>query len=78
VICVTHLPQIAAFADTHYHVHKETVGRRTLSNIQALDRNSRVNELASMIGGFNYTEASLKTADELLTMAQNWKDNPGK
>ena len=73
VICVTHLPQIAAFADAHYHVHKETTGTRTLSNIQILDGESRVNELASMLAGPNYTEASLRTANELISIAQNWK-----
>ncbi len=78
VICVTHLPQIAAFADAHYHVHKETTGSRTLSKIQALEGESRLNELALMLAGANYTAASLKTASELLNKAQNWKDTLDK
>jgi DNA repair protein RecN (Recombination protein N) len=78
VICVTHLPQIAAFADAHYHVHKETTGSRTLSQIQAVEGESRVNELALMLAGAHYTAASLKTASELINKAQHWKDTLDK
>jgi len=74
VICVTHLPQIAAFADAHYHVHKETADARTLSHIQVLEGEARVNELVSMIAGSNYTAASLRTARDMINKARNWKD----
>ena len=51
VICVTHLPQIAAFADAQYRVSKKTAGDRTVSSIESLDPEERFRELAMMIGG---------------------------
>ncbi len=73
VICVTHLPQIAAFADAHYRVAKRAVGERTISSIETLDDDSRLNELAVMIGGSRYTPAAQKTAGELMQKAGDWK-----
>jgi len=72
-ICVTHLPQIAAFADTHYRVHKEVSGERTLSQLEALQDESRLKELAVMIGGPQYTATSLDNARELIQKASGWK-----
>jgi DNA repair protein RecN (Recombination protein N) len=72
-ICVTHLPQIAAFADAHYRVHKEVSGERTLSRLEALQDESRLKELAVMIGGPQYTETSLDNARELIQKAASWK-----
>jgi len=77
VICVTHLPQIAAFADAHYNVRKETAGRRTLSVIQALRGDSQMGELAVMLGGPQRTGASLRNARELVRKAGTWKKNHG-
>ncbi len=77
VICVTHLPQIAAFADAHYNVHKETAGRRTLSIIQTLQGDSQMGELAVMLGGPQRTEASLRNARELVRKAGAWKEARG-
>src|SRR5690606_29623415 len=51
VLCVTHLPQVAAKAHRHYRVSKDTDGARTVSRIDALDRNGRVEEIARMLGG---------------------------
>jgi DNA repair protein RecN (Recombination protein N) len=73
VICVTHLPQIAAFADAHYSVRKESSGNRTISTIEALQGDSRLNELAVMIGGPHYTANSLNAARELMQKAETWK-----
>jgi len=73
VICVTHLPQIAAFADAHYHVSKRSAGDRTVSNIEALQGEGRLNELAVMISGPQYTDSSLKAAGELIGKADRWK-----
>ena len=73
VICVTHLPQIAAFADAHYSVTKKSEGDRTTSRIESLDNESRLNELALMIGGPNYTDSSVDTAKELIKKANDWK-----
>ena len=72
-ICVTHLPQIAAFADAHYRVHKEVSGERTLSRLESLQDESRLKELAVMIGGPQYTDISMDNARELIQKAESWK-----
>ena len=76
VICVTHLPQIAAFADAHYSVSKRSAGDRTISTIEALQGNPRLDELAVMIGGSTYTDNALSAARELVQKAESWKNNP--
>ncbi len=73
VICVTHLPQIAAFADAHYSVHKEVSGTRTLSKLKTLQDEPRVEELAAMLAGHQYTKTSLESAGELIHRAEAWK-----
>jgi DNA repair protein RecN (Recombination protein N) len=73
VICVTHLPQIAAFADAQYRVTKQTTGERTASNIETLDRETRIKELAAMIGGPKYTANAFNAARELIEGAEGWK-----
>ncbi|OGN99124.1 MAG: DNA repair protein RecN [Chloroflexi bacterium RBG_13_51_18] len=73
VICVTHLPQIAAFADTQYRVSKKTDRDRTVSTIESLEGEARFKELAVMIGGPRYTENALKAARELIEGAEGWK-----
>ncbi len=78
VICVTHLPQIAAYADTHYTVSKHASGERTVSTIERLGGDSRLNELAVMIGGSRYTATALKTAGELEQKAGDWKRHPSQ
>jgi DNA repair protein RecN (Recombination protein N) len=72
VICVTHLPQIAAFADAHYSVSKHTTAGRTVSNIEILRGETRVKELAVMLGGPSYTESALTAARELIEKAKAW------
>ena len=78
VICVTHLPQIAAFADAHYSVSKRTAGDRTVSTIAPLQDDSRLNELAVMIGGSRYTAAARNAAGELMEKAGDWKRRPSE
>ncbi|MCD6453509.1 MAG: DNA repair protein RecN [Dehalococcoidales bacterium] len=73
VICVTHLPQIAVFADAHYSVHKDASGSRTLSRLRALHGESRIKELTAMLGSRQYTGASLSTTHELIQEAEQWK-----
>jgi len=73
VICITHLPQIAALADVHYSVSKETTGSRVSSVIEPLNGESRLKELAVMLAGPHYTETSLTSARELLQKAATWK-----
>ncbi len=75
VTCVTHLPQIAAFADSHYSVNKESSGDRTVSNIKALTDEECLNELAVMLGGPRITENSLNAARELIQKADEWKSS---
>jgi DNA repair protein RecN (Recombination protein N) len=78
VICVTHLPQIAAFADAQYRVSKQATGERTVSTIEAIQGEERIKELAVMIAGPRYTPAALSAARELIEKAENWKKSPAK
>ncbi|MCA9808731.1 MAG: DNA repair protein RecN, partial [Candidatus Dadabacteria bacterium] len=66
VICITHLPQVAKFADSHLAVMKSVQGGRTKVVISALERDERVRELARMIGGINITQKTLDAAHEML------------
>ena len=72
VLCVTHLPQIAAYADAHYRISKRERDGRTVTEITALDRGERERELAQMIGGPEGGDASLLSARELLDRAEAW------
>jgi DNA repair protein RecN (Recombination protein N) len=78
VICVTHLPQIAAYADAHYNVHKEESGDRTVSMLQPLEGDDRIKEIAVMFGGAEYTEAAMLDARSAARRAQTWKDEQTK
>ena len=69
VICVTHLPQIAAFADHHYTVAKETVRGRTVATVRLLERGERVAELARMLGGPSVRRESREHAQQMLRAA---------
>ena len=69
VLCVTHLPQVAAHADGHYHVSKRVASGRTHTEILPLLGDERVNELARMLGGRQATDASRENAAELLAEA---------
>jgi DNA repair protein RecN (Recombination protein N) len=70
VLCVTHLPQVAAHAERHYHVGKRVAGRRTRVDIASLSGEQRVGELARMLGGKEITPASTRNAAELLAAAE--------
>ena len=67
VLCVTHLPQIAALADTHLLIAKGERDGRTYTTVTPLDREGRKLELARIIGGASITEITLKSAEEMLT-----------
>jgi DNA repair protein RecN (Recombination protein N) len=69
VLCVTHLPQIAAYADRHYSVRKRVESGRTRAGIASLSAEERVEELARMLGGRKATAASRRHASELLSAA---------
>lgn len=66
VLCVTHLPQLAALADTHLLIAKSERNGRTYTSVTPLDREGRKRELARIIGGTNITETTLKSAEEML------------
>ena len=66
VLCVTHLPQVAASANGHFKVSKATVAGRALSRVKALDQEERVEEIARMLGGVTITETTRKHAGEML------------
>ncbi|MBI3000614.1 MAG: DNA repair protein RecN [Deltaproteobacteria bacterium] len=66
VICVTHLPQIAALADLHYAVRKEVVKGRTFTEVKKLSEKERVGEIARMLGGVKMTEKTIQHAEEMV------------
>ena len=66
VLCVTHLPQLAALANTHMLIAKSEHDGRTFTTVTPLDREGRKQELARIIGGTNITEITLKSAEEML------------
>ena len=66
VLCVTHLPQLAALATTHFQIAKEERAGRTYTTVTPLDLEGRKRELARIIGGANITETTLKSAEEML------------
>ncbi len=66
VLCVTHLPQLAALANTHLLIDKQERGGRTYTTVTPLDLEGRKRELARIIGGANITETTLKSAQEML------------
>jgi len=70
VICITHLPQVAAFADHHLTVKKQVAGKKTSTEISDLNKQGRKEELARMLGGSSLTRKSLDNAAELLHMAR--------
>jgi len=69
VLCVTHLPQVAAHADHHYIVTKEVSAGRTRARVRAVEGGDRVDELARMLGGRKVTAASRRNAEELIEAA---------
>lgn len=73
VLCVTHLPQLAAMADTHFSVEKGESGGRTFTRVIQLDREARKAELARITGGSQVTPALLESAGELLDQADAYR-----
>jgi DNA repair protein RecN (Recombination protein N) len=66
VLCVTHLPQIATFADHHYLIEKKRAGERTQTTVRLISGNERTEEIARMLSGAKVTETSLKHAEQML------------
>ena len=73
VLCVTHLPQIAAHADAHFRITKRERDGRTVTQVERLDREGRIVELAAMLGGGPGDAAALASARELLDRAEAWR-----
>ncbi len=73
VLCVTHLPQLAAMADTHFSVEKGVLDGRTFTRVQELTRVQRREELARLTGGEQITQTMLEGAEELLSAADAYK-----
>ena len=73
VLCVTHLPQLAAMADTHFSVEKGEASGRTFTQVVQLDREARKAELARITGGSRVTGALLESAGELLDQAEAYR-----
>jgi DNA repair protein RecN (Recombination protein N) len=76
VLCITHLPQIASFADRHFTVRKQVAGTQTTTSVRAVDGEERLEELAEMIGGKHVTPVTRAQAKELLDAASPRKKSP--
>ncbi|RPJ04477.1 MAG: hypothetical protein EHM36_10535 [Deltaproteobacteria bacterium] len=70
VICVTHLPQIACYAESHYSVRKDVKGGRTLTRVDRLDKEGVIDEIARMLGGVKITEKTKAHAKEMIDNAK--------
>lgn len=75
VVCITHLPQIAAMADQHYLIEKAVSGGRTRTSVQLLDRAGSCREIARLHGGDHITELTLASAEEQLASAAQYKNS---
>lgn len=74
IICITHLPQIAAMADQHFRIEKQAKGKETVTGIVRLEREEVVEELARLLGGEEITETVRKNARELIQTAKEKKN----
>ena len=78
VLCVTHLPQLAAMADTQFSIMKTYRDGRTYTQVNKLDEAGRQKELARLIGGETVTDATLQGAGELIAAAWDYKNQMRK
>jgi len=74
VICITHLPQIAAFGDAHFNIIKTVKEDRTTTTVQQLSEGEQINELAAMLGGLPISESMRSSAIEMLKEVSGWKE----
>jgi DNA repair protein RecN (Recombination protein N) len=75
VLCISHLPQVAAMADQHYLIKKQVKNKRTTTAIENVHNKERTNELSRMLSGAETTPLTLKHAEELLNLAAERKKN---
>ena len=66
VLCITHLPQIATFADHHFLIEKSESGGRTRTSVRAITGRERTEEIARMLSGSKLTDSSIKHAEQML------------
>ena len=78
IICITHLPQIAAMADSHYVIEKSVENQTTISTIRPLSQQESIGELARMLGGVKITNTVYKSAEEMKELAANTKKTLGE
>lgn len=75
ILCITHLPQIAAFSDNHYYVTKQVKDNKTYTSIRLLSNEDKIRQIASMIGGESITQTTLDNAKEMVSFADEKKIN---
>lgn len=73
LICITHLPQIAAMADTHYVIEKNVENNKTITSIKQLSKDEEISEIARLLGGAEITEATITSAKEMKGLADRTK-----
>ena len=73
VICITHLPQIAAMADCHYKIEKKVENGRTITGVEQLDEDQEIAELCRLLGGVTITDAVEENAREMKTLAKSYR-----
>ena len=73
IICITHLPQIAAMADAHYLIEKSVQNQSTVSTIRRLNEEEMIDELSRMLGGVEITDTVRKSAKEMKELAASKK-----
>ncbi len=73
VICITHLPQIACFGDSHLYVSKKVMKGRTITFVEELDEQQKIEEISRMLGGVNVTKATREHAREMINGSKAYK-----
>ena len=73
VLCITHLPQIAAMADSHYLIEKTADGQKTRTGIRKLSGEEEIREVGRLMGGVEITKNILDSADEMKKMAEQFR-----
>lgn len=76
IVCITHLPQIAAFGDHHYKIDKEVMDGVTHTTVNPLSHQEKVSEIARLLGGVNITDTTLKSAEELIALSKSQTSSP--
>lgn len=75
VICITHLPQIAAFGDAHFNIVKKVEDERTATSVNQLSDQQRIEEVAAMLGGLPVSDSMRQSAEEMMQEIRKWKEN---